>query len=246
MDTETTKKCSTCGAEKPVSEFYINRARADGHQGRCKICHRACCARWLSTHAKEHQKNTLIWQKKNPEKSRASSARYRLAHPEKIREYNAKSYAENRETERKRSAKWFATNLEKSREYSKKWGGSHREHTNKHLKNRRETDHVYALVLRLRGRIHVALRKTQKASRTLDLVGCTRTELVTHIESQFQPGMSWENRRLWHLDHIRPCASFDLTDPEQQRLCFHFSNLRPLWAGDNLRKGSKYNKETTT
>lgn len=222
MDTETTKKCSKASKRRTTT------------------------AKYRAANIEKCRANSTRWQIANPEKARANSAKYRKAHPEKIRAYNAKWYIENRGTERKRSAKWFATNLEKSREYSKKWGRSHREHTNKHLKNRRNTDHVYALVLRLRGRIHVALRKTQKASHTLDLVGCTRSELVTHIESQFQPGMSWENRRLWHLDHIRPCASFDLTDPEQQRLCFHFSNLRPLWAGDNLRKGSKYNKETTT
>jgi HNH endonuclease. len=54
--------------------------------------------------------------------------------------------------------------------------------------------------------------------------------------------MSWDNygRDGWHIDHIRPCASFDLTDPEQQRQCFHYTNLQPLWAADNIRKGAKW------
>ena len=67
------------------------------------------------------------------------------------------------------------------------------------------------------------------------LIGCSKRELVTHIEAQFLPGMTWENygRGGWEMDHINPCASFDLTDPEQQRNCFHFTNLRPRWAAEN-------------
>jgi hypothetical protein len=62
---------------------------------------------------------------------------------------------------------------------------------------------------------------------------------MAHIEAQFMPGMTWENRELWHVDHIIPCAAFDLTDPAQQRSCFHYGNLRPLWAKENQRKSDK-------
>jgi len=74
----------------------------------------------------------------------------------------------------------------------------------------------------------------------LDLLGCTVEELRAHLEKQFKRGMSWSNYGRWHIDHIRPCASFDLTDPEQQRICFHYSNLQPLWAEENMRKGAKH------
>ena len=62
---------------------------------------------------------------------------------------------------------------------------------------------------------------------------------MKHIEKQFKPGMSWAKMSEIHIDHIKPCVSFDLTDPEQQRKCFHFSNLQPLWAIDNLKKGAR-------
>lgn len=60
-----------------------------------------------------------------------------------------------------------------------------------------------------------------------------------HIESLFWPGMSWRNQGRWHLDHIKPCASFNLNDPAQQAACFHWSNWQPLWADDNLIKSDR-------
>lgn len=78
--------------------------------------------------------------------------------------------------------------------------------------------------------------------RTIDLLGCTISELRQHLENRFIGGMTWENHGLhgWHIDHIRPCASFDLTQPAQQRECFHYLNLQPLWAKDNMSKSAKW------
>lgn len=83
-----------------------------------------------------------------------------------------------------------------------------------------------------------ALRKTKSA---LALAGCSLKELRQHIEAKFLPGMAWNNYGRWHIDHIRPCASFELSEPSQQRECFHFSNLQPLWARQNLSKCSRWN-----
>lgn len=87
-------------------------------------------------------------------------------------------------------------------------------------------------------RLYADGRKTQSVT---DLIGCTVAELVLHLERQFMKGMTWENhdRHGWHIDHIRACATFDLTDPEQQRVCFHFTNLRPLWSKENIKKGKR-------
>jgi hypothetical protein len=95
----------------------------------------------------------------------------------------------------------------------------------------------------LRNRINLALYGKNKSASSQDLVGCSIVKLFEHLETQFADGMTWQNhgRHGWHVDHIRPCASFDLTDPEQQRQCFHYTNLQPLWAIDNIRKGSKWN-----
>jgi hypothetical protein len=108
----------------------------------------------------------------------------------------------------------------------------------KYRRQRQASDPGYAAVRRLRRRLAKALKGSPKAASTLTLIGCSRSELRAHLESRFAPGMSWENRHLWHIDHIRPCASFDLTDPDQQAQCFHYLNLQPLWALDNIRKGA--------
>ena len=70
-------------------------------------------------------------------------------------------------------------------------------------------------------------------------LGCSIPEFMIYIESLFQPGMSWDNRRTWHIDHVIPLAAFDLTDPEQFKQACHYTNLQPLWATENLRKSAK-------
>lgn len=95
------------------------------------------------------------------------------------------------------------------------------------------------LSMRLRSRIRLAIHGLDKAASTFSLIGCSIEELKVWLAGQFKLGMSWENFGRWHIDHRRPCASFDLSDPVQQRECFHFSNLQPLWAIDNLQKGAR-------
>jgi hypothetical protein len=90
-----------------------------------------------------------------------------------------------------------------------------------------------------RTRVRLALKGSNKADSTFNLIGCTPNELKQHLENGFREGMSWDNYGKWHIDHIRPCASFDLSKPEQQTQCFHYSNLQPLWSGENLRKSDR-------
>lgn len=80
----------------------------------------------------------------------------------------------------------------------------------------------------------------RKHKRTLELLGCTVAELRHHLESLWTPGMCWENYGEWHIDHRKPIAAFWLSEPAEQRACFHFTNLQPLWAADNYRKGDSW------
>ena len=115
-----------------------------------------------------------------------------------------------------------------------------REESVKRYSDKAETRAVASLRRRLKNAINYK-GKGSLSGLTRELIGCTPKHLREHLESQFKPGMTWGNYGLfgWHIDHIRPCASFDLTDPEQQKACFNYKNLQPLWAEENLKKSSK-------
>lgn len=92
------------------------------------------------------------------------------------------------------------------------------------------------VALRLRSRLRKALARGCKTASAVKDLGCSVAELIKHIELQFQDGMSWDNHGEWHIDHIKPLASFDLTDETQAKAACHYSNLQPLWASENHRK----------
>jgi len=98
----------------------------------------------------------------------------------------------------------------------------------------------------LRTRVNHALNGAYKIGSAIDDLGCTVEELMNHLESQFLPGMTWENRGMhgWHVDHIKPLSSFDLTNEEEFKKACHYTNLQPLWAEDNLKKSNKYEDKT--
>jgi hypothetical protein len=103
---------------------------------------------------------------------------------------------------------------------------------------KRATDPQVRISDSLRSRINSIVKRGRAGSAVRDL-GCTVTELKIHLESKFQPGMSWGNYGEWHIDHIKPLAKFDLTDRGQFLQACHFTNLQPLWAEQNLSKGAR-------
>lgn len=98
----------------------------------------------------------------------------------------------------------------------------------------------------LRNRVRAALKAKTRQLTALELIGCTLEELRSHLESRFLPGMCWNNHTLkgWHIDHVIPCSAFDLSKKEDQRRCFNYKNLRPLWWIDNLKKGKSMKQLT--
>jgi len=132
---------------------------------------------------------------------------------------------------------------ERYRDYRQAHYGKNRERIIAHVvqsaKLRRESDPVFRLRHTIRGRISNALRKSGKSGSAIKLLGCTVEEAKAHIEGLFVSGMSWANWGEWHLDHIRPLAAFDLSDATHLAQACHFTNLQPLWAGENMRKGAR-------
>jgi hypothetical protein len=122
---------------------------------------------------------------------------------------------------------------------SKKYREKYRQQLTKKYLERRKKDPNFKLLTILRGRVYDVLRGHNKSNSTKNMLGCTIEEFWIHLESTFKHGMTKENHGLWHVDHIIPCASFDLSKPEEQAKCFHYSNLQALWSHENLSKGSK-------
>lgn len=105
------------------------------------------------------------------------------------------------------------------------------------VSHRYRNDVEFKIKHNLRSRLYKAIKYGRQMG-ALQLLNCSIDELKVHLESKFQPGMTWDNYGKWHIDHIKPLASFDLTDIEQLKEACKYTNLQPLWAKDNMKKGS--------
>lgn len=114
------------------------------------------------------------------------------------------------------------------------------ERVRKYNRKRYKNDPIHRIKCSLRSRLRQALNGSKKSMSTMKLLGCTGEYAKKHIESQFKEGMSWANHGngpgKWNIDHIRPMCSFDLSKPEDQKICCHYTNLQPLWWEDNQAK----------
>ena len=192
-------------------------------------------------------------------KAKARSQKYRDANADKI---NEKARAKSREPERRAKVQAYRDkNKSRQQEYCKEYYSKNRDHLldsasryyennrdkkiayqGEYSKRRMKEDPVFKLTCYMRSRVRNVIYNqfASKKCSTFKLVGCNPTDLKTHLESQFTEGMTWDNYGKWHVDHIKPCASFNLALDSDQTECFHYSNLQPLWAEDNIRKSDNY------
>ena len=156
-----------------------------------------------------------------------------IAKKEKQKVYSATYYKKNKKEITARNKEWKERNPDQ-----------HRHGQNKYQKRRRKSDPAYRIKMNLSRRMNEAVmdQGAMKLGTSLSLFGCSADELKAHLESQFTKGMSWDNYGVygWHIDHIKPCSSFDLTLDSEQKICFHYSNVQPLWAKDNILKSDNY------
>ena len=178
---------------------------------------------------KKYKKN---WYDNNKDKVKS----YRDINRDKVNMWR-KTYDNKTETKFYKK-EYRKLNKEKQKTYKKDWHESNKEKVNIYYNNKRKTDIQFKLQSNLRSRLHSALKDNRKVGSAVKDLGCSVEELKQYLESKFQPGMSWDNWSLdgWHIDHIKPLSSFDLTDRKQLLEACHYTNLQPLWAKDNLLK----------
>lgn len=227
------RTCAMCETIKQKDEFS-----EDMHSRktiRCKSC--------VSLKNKEYR------QANRERLSAASRDKYYRECPEQRKERRAVEYLANQDKILAERKDYHKRNGDKRRAYQKRYYRANKEATAKYMlayvKNRYANDRLFALSMNMRGRLnHVLAGSGWVKKRSNEATfGCTYEFLVTYLESKFLPGMSWENRSEWHIDHEKPLASAK-TGEELLTLC-HYTNLQLLWAEDNLKKGAKMPHELT-
>ena len=213
-----TKVCTKCNQEKELDAFNVQNGRSYNRSSNCKGC----------------------------------KAEYRKKNRKALQKRKADYYKENKEFVNESCKKWYQANKEAVTKQRKKYRQANKDELTikkrQYIRKRRNEDKSFKIKSNISRRIHHALKGQNKSDHTTTLLGCTPDCAKAHVESQFSKGMSWDNYGVhgWHIDHIIPCARFDLTDPEQQRKCFHYTNLQPLWAIENIKKGDKMPYELST
>jgi hypothetical protein len=242
-----TKKCNKCGVEKGVDEF--SKDSSNNCYKRCKVC-KDYDKKYKLENKDKIRKYNLDSRNKNQERDKKYREQYRLKNKDRIlsrikkyrlenkdkvkeqsKKYNKTYYRKNKDRERSRLRKYNAENKIKIRQYKIK---------------RYYSDPAYRILQCLRPRVKDVLKGVLKSQSTIELLGCTALDLKNYLSKHFLPGMSWENYGKgigkWNIDHIIPCNIFYFIDPSEQKQCFHYTNLRPLWErgpGGNFEKQDK-------
>ena len=149
---------------------------------------------------------------------------------------------ENLEAIRLREKERYYINYEQRRQYQREWDKRNIEKVRGYKRKAYAKSLTRRISSRLRSRVRKAISSESTRVRDIqELIGCSVDQLIDHLKAQFSRGMNWNHFKAGriHIDHIKPCAAFDLSKPKQQRACFHFTNLQPLWAVDNYRKGAR-------
>jgi hypothetical protein len=235
------KECRKCGAVKPATFEYFNK-KLNGLTPRCKLCLQdekrkawardadAINAKRRADRDDETRARDRARYASNPTRKRANVSAWREANPEKRKEIDQRHYQKNAEKKRRQAMEWSARNPERKRANIRNW----------HNRTRRN-DPQYRLRAAVSAYVYFCLRSNKQGKKVEDVLGYTMPELRAHLERQFQRGMTWENYGDWHVDHIVPVSSFNFTaaDDPDFRACWALTNLRPLWAKDNIAKSAR-------
>lgn len=239
------KTCSKCDKIYPATLEYFHKcsSKKSGLNYACKKCINECRRKYHQKHREE----LLLYKKyykDHKEEVNRSQKKYWQEHKEEKSNHNKKYYRKHKEKINNYNKKYYQEHKEEASNYKKKYRQEHKEEMNEWAKNRKKNNIEFRISQNLRSKLHKILnsQNAKKSAHTIELVGCTIKELLRHIKSQFDSKMTWDNYGYygWHIDHIKPCAAFDLTKTEEQKKCFNYKNLQPLWWPDNLSKTSFY------
>ena len=234
---DETKTCIKCGLDKPLSEFKEYDKENHKFYNRCNSC--------LKQQHKEYDNATYERSKEYRKKRYLNTfEETRELKAEYDKQYNLK----NHESKLVKIQEYRLNNPEKVKEGCKKWRDEHKdkiypENTIYH-RERYDSDPCFRLRRLMRNRIMQTFTNKRVTETTRELLGCDYEFLKEHLENQFRPEMTWKNHgEIWEIDHKIPIASFNLMDYEQQKQCFHYSNMQPLFKTTEIAKNLGYMSE---
>jgi hypothetical protein len=192
---------------------------------------------WYETNRDKIKVQTKAWREVNKDKRKA----YAKANKDKIFSYKKAWREDNKDKIKVRIKAWREVNKDKIKVQTKNYCETNKDKIKIYTNNKFKTDIQYKLGKNLRSRLRNAIQGNYKVGSAVKDLGCTIDELKTYLESKFKLSMTWDNYGYygWHIDHIKPLASFDLTNRQQLLEACHYTNLQPLWANENLTKSDK-------
>lgn len=227
-----TKKCTSCGVTKPVSEFNKNAKGKFGVRSRCAECGRQYHKELRATQPDRTRGAAQRYKTRNREKISLAGKLYYEKNKARSAERRRVRYQENKEFELERNRRWAKRNPEAALALGRKSDAKRRATPRGKLDNA------------ISAGVHRGLTSGAKSGRrTYEILGYSRDELMKWLERQFLPGMSWENYGDWHIDHEIPLAvhNYETPDDIDFKRAWALTNLRPLWAKDNMSKGARIN-----
>lgn len=223
-------EASPCPLQKSKRQDEMRRMRAVERQ-----------LRYCKRHPERVKKYNAEWKKAHTDHVRRYAKHWRSKHPERIKLHRRKHYLRHKTAVLEQGRIRYMMNGERIRKRARELLKTHRSARQKNWNKRYYSDAQFAIRCRLSGLVRTTLKRYRqsKKERTVELIGCSLSHFCAHLESLFLPGMTWENRSLWHIDHRHPVSLFNLFDEVQRKQAFHWTNLQPLWAKDNLLKSNK-------
>ena len=238
------KKCTKCEKSFPATPEYFNKSW-------CKICTRTYNNEWANRNRKKKVQKDITkmikickgkdscgeekhWSdfSENPKGQHGLNVRCTKCEKEYQKCLKTRKVAHKR--------KYYDKNKDECIKRTKDWAENNRDRKNEYYRDRRKTDPLYKLTANMRTGMSECLSGKKKQTKTFEYIGCSPSQLKSYLEKQFHDGMSWDNYGKWHVDHIKPLCSFDLTIEENLHTAWNYKNLQPLWASDNCSKGGKY------
>jgi len=225
------KTCRGCGETKPLEEYYTEKMGKYGRKAKCKECVKA----YSQTEARKKYNQSEARKAVNKRYNQSEAGKAALKAAQKKYDQSEAGKAKRkayRQTEKKKASIKKYQQSEAGKAYLKAY-----------MKNRRHNDPVFKLHHNLRSGFYHWIKGNRKTCKTEQYVGCTYNELLDHLESQLEEGMTWENHGRgddkWQIDHFKAQSRFDPTIEEEAFKCWHYTNLQPMWSSENIKHSNK-------